>query len=161
MSNDLAHRRFLTSDAMILIAATAIGFAESRDLTDDLLELSLMATICLLVSWSIACLLIRLRYPRPPLGRLVNQPGASACLSGGVPSAFLHILAFWDRPRFMGYLAGSAFLSGFAVAAVWLVQMIGRELEPEAGWVDRLGVALGLGWVAIFLYFCLPYLLTW
>jgi hypothetical protein len=145
---------------MILIAATAFGFAESRVPSSDRFERGLVTLISLLMWTSVACLLLRLRQPRPPLGRLINQPGTSACLTAAIASGLLHLLALSSPTRFVSHLIGSAFLGGFAVLAVWVVQKFGGDLEPESGWVDRLGVALGFGWVALFGFFCFPFFVS-
>ena len=101
-------RRFGVADGLILVAATAIGLAASRAITPD--ELTLQATweagldppqggwsllfivqfACILIdvavipslaAWTIACLALRLRGPRPPWRRLARRPGMVACLA--------------------------------------------------------------------------------
>jgi hypothetical protein len=38
---------------------------------------------------------------------------------------------------------------GFAVAVAWATLALVGRWEPEASWVDRLGRALGAGWIAM------------
>ena len=37
---------------------------------------------------------------------------------------------------------------GYAVGAVWLVLALSRRWRPEKSWIDRLGRALGVAWIA-------------
>jgi hypothetical protein len=54
----------------------------------------------------------------------------------------------------LGPLFGARFspllLSG-AVAVAWLALAVTGRWHPERSWIDRLGRALGLGWLVIFL----------
>ena len=94
-----ADRKFTLLDAVILLAATAIGLAGVREYFDMLFTQSfrlpsggwtpgailghiprvLEILFPLLVAWTPAVLVLRLRRPRPVLRRLFLQPGASAC----------------------------------------------------------------------------------
>lgn len=162
-------RPFRMSDAMILIAATAIGFAEARGLLVDhdasrlptmyLAALSLATT--LLPAWSIAFLVIRLRRPRPSLVLLWRQPGAIACLMSAIPTVFLHLLYLLLKvpgmaadgpllPYLISFMAG-----GFSVSAAWSVQKPDHGWNSEPGWIDRGGIVLGSLWVFFFGLFCL------
>ena len=49
------------------------------DVTGSIVTLSFTSLECLLVSWTLAFLIMRLRKPHPPLRRLVGQPGKVAC----------------------------------------------------------------------------------
>ncbi|WZO98151.1 hypothetical protein EP7_005207 [Isosphaeraceae bacterium EP7] len=76
-----------------------------------------------LASWSVGLLLIRLRGPRPPMHRLMRQPGAVACMSA--TAATVVVLAWstyrsfaelgWTLPRPAGESAGG--LGGWLLAA--------------------------------------------
>lgn len=100
-------RRFTISDALILVAATAIGLSQVRGILGDLgwfnwsqwkLEqhdytLKLFAVaVPILTAWTVAFLLLRLLRPRPGLRRLVRQPGMAACYAVLIP--LLLILAY-------------------------------------------------------------------
>ena len=92
-----SNRRFLISDGMILIAATAVGIALTRAILPGfeefssgaggapnmsryfLIEYALNSIVPTLVSMTIVVLLLRLRQPRPRLRRVFLQPGAAAC----------------------------------------------------------------------------------
>ncbi len=96
-------RRFLLSDAVVLVAATAAGLAAVRPyyagLVDYagppysimpstcLLEWCMTGWVCLLVAapmaifWTLAILGLRLRRPRERWRRLLRQPGLVACLA--------------------------------------------------------------------------------
>lgn len=56
-------------------------------------------------------------------------------------------------------VAGFATPCGYAVAAVWLVLAISGRWRPEESWIDRLGRALGVTWIAITILAALP--LNW
>jgi hypothetical protein len=90
------HRRISVLDAMILTAATAIGLTIARSYSLELLRndlppyppitrglvtawMYILATLPVPALWSLAILALRLRHPRPPLRRLVRQPGVVAC----------------------------------------------------------------------------------
>jgi hypothetical protein len=81
---------------MVLIAATAIGFAIARAYSLEILDYELgpypvlpwilltiwtwiLATLPIPVMWSIAVFLLHLRRPRPRLRALADQPGFAAC----------------------------------------------------------------------------------
>jgi hypothetical protein len=86
--------KFTIFDAMIVVAATAMGFALLRSLlTEGFLfrqESVITRTVYIaqcanqlvfpfLTAWTFAFLVMRLRQPRPPLRRLARQPGMAAC----------------------------------------------------------------------------------
>lgn len=81
-------RQFFLSDAMILVAASAISFVILRSPLSRAFEREpgwaywLAAVLCGLVSWTPALLLLRLRSPRPLLRLLTRQPGFAATLAG-------------------------------------------------------------------------------
>jgi hypothetical protein len=106
-----ARRTFSLLDAMVLIAATAIGLGGLRGWVELGAELGeSVATIAhpeagwspwgwaiyqgygllgevllpFCCSWTLALLALRLRGPRPRLRRLARQPGAMACYSAAV-----------------------------------------------------------------------------
>src|SRR4051812_38827323 len=100
-------RKFTVADSLILVGATAVGLAASRAITpgeltfqvvwesatnppqgawsfrfiaQSVAELSTVAVIPSLATWTVACLLLRLTRSRPPWRRLSRQPGGMACL---------------------------------------------------------------------------------
>jgi hypothetical protein len=89
-------RRCTLLDVMVLVAATATGFAIARTYSLELLANQLthypllprilltiwsylVAVLPLPVMWSIGLFVLSLRRPRPLLRRLVRQPGFVAC----------------------------------------------------------------------------------
>jgi hypothetical protein len=89
-------RRFSVLDGMFLVAASAIGFAVMRSYSLEVLHNNLtpypalpralltawayaIATMPIPAVWAVVLFACRLRRPRPPWRRLVNQPGFVAC----------------------------------------------------------------------------------
>ncbi len=191
-------RCFRISDALALVAATALGLAgcrlyfspsdigwgnlwHSRD-SSVLVNLwmavmgAIPAASMLLLSWTTAVLLLRLRTPRPRRRRLWCQPGFLACVAA--------VFVFAWKCIGIGILladvllsAGPAGLSGTdyetlgselvlmllssqypfappatvgkAVLLVWLVTWASGRCRAERSWVDRCGRFLGAVWVCI------------
>ena len=102
--NSRRRRDFHILDAIVLIAATAVGLAGYIAVQRYLqregpappggydrlpFEISLRFRVhdfcrgfpCLLLAWGFAVLLLRLRTPRPRLRRMFRAPGAAACLA--------------------------------------------------------------------------------
>jgi hypothetical protein len=102
-------RRFTMMDAMLLVAATAIGLGLVREFDRDftsfirdtyyqgwesqfgkavgmILRVIALTLPCAL-AWTVATLALRLRPPRPPWRRLMRQPGFVACLAAPLPAA--------------------------------------------------------------------------
>jgi hypothetical protein len=81
-------RRFSISDAMLLIAASAVSFVIVRAFVIGSLSREpgwshyLAMVLGGLISWTPATLFLRLRRPRPTLRRLARQPGFAASLAG-------------------------------------------------------------------------------
>lgn len=177
---ETAHcRAFRLSDAMILLAGTALALAGGSHFLPLLADI--FGQLCreaaahggdLPNNWSVfwaathdslrnavwygfqvagafllgltpAFLVIRLRRPRPPLRTLVRQPGMMAALA-------IVFGLFWGTGGLLWLLPGKvdAFTAaptaaGGAVAVSWIVLALARSWKPEAGWVDRIGRALG------------------
>ncbi len=161
-------------DAMILVAGVAVGLALNRDdpkLWDRLSSLPetwayswlwflLAKSFALgLVPISLAYLVIRLRRPRPPLRRLILQPGTAACAAVVIVTA-LDVVAwsiYWrgDPARLTRIIHRYWNLYGdrpaLAVAVTWLGLWLSRRWRPEPGWIDRLGQAIGMMWIVLLL----------
>ncbi len=163
-----SHRPFNIGDAMILIAALAVGLALARygpgewmgagsfwsyrihKFVADPLALVMVAV-------AMAIIPIRLRRPRPRWLRIMSQPGmAAAC---AVAIAFVCAALAWSSHAISsptGWLTNQPFarfwrinsgLIGNAVAGSWLALAIGGRWRPEPSWIDRLGRALGCFWL--------------
>lgn len=161
-------RPFTLLDGMVVIASTAVGFGGIAFLGKVLVDLSapltldlwrlFLASLPMLASWSVACVALRLRQPRPPFHELMLQPGTVACtcalsylLISSVP---LVVLSCMGKNQFL-LLATLPFLLGqvgSAVTCVWLVQVLGKRWRPEASWLDRWGRLLGVSWILWTIY---------
>jgi hypothetical protein len=98
----------------------------------------------LLFSWSFAVLLLRLLPPRPPPRLLARQPGFWACVAAVATVVVAHwIEAAMRRPCVLPVaIPGS-------VAIAWLALAVCRRWAAEKSWLDRLGRAIGLAWLAL------------
>jgi hypothetical protein len=121
----------------------------------------------LLAVSSVTLLGLRLRRPRPPLYLLAREPGTVACAVASVVMvpACLAILAWhyqavgslraaWNRAATdlqPEYLSGLTFLIGVAVMVTWFVMKARRRWLAAAGWLDRLGRLVGVGWILMIL----------
>jgi hypothetical protein len=186
-------RRFGVADGLILVAATAVGLAARRWLAPDLTlqqfseyvtkppdgrrsltfilqltaELSSFAVIPGLVTWTLACLLLRLRRPRPPWRRLSRQPGTLACLIAtvaiGLSAAFgaLGWVTADQGGGSLGWLVGQNIAvsprTGAAVFWCWVTMALRGRWRPEPTWLDRLCRLLGFAWLAMALVFTYAY----
>jgi hypothetical protein len=193
------NRRFQMTDAIFLVAATACGLAgcrfvmwSTRSGWDDillaakgerLLEASRIMALALipiesimLLSWTMAILLLRLRTARPRRQALFCQPGFLACVAAvfvfackGAEAVLDHAADIWKAgpdmfhqsrnvPSF-DYILSYILLCLFnfssrlqvdiseAIVLIWLVVWAGGRCRPEPSWIDRSGRALGAIWV--------------
>jgi hypothetical protein len=164
---DVPSRRFTLADAMIVVAATAIGlggFIASQDIDGrprmpTAVSEYVRLTSFQFVIWSWAIVIMRLCPPRPALWRVGRQPGFVACLAVGVFS-----LTRWcyEIPEYIGHLDNVKLISFInlfvlaswpffvcpAIIVAWLTLALGGNWRPEASWIDRLGRALGIVWLA-------------
>ena len=87
--------------------------------------------------------LLRLRSPRPPLGHLVRQAGFVTCVAA--PVGYLVTLDF----QIVGNLIfPPSWFLGLALLLLWRVLGI-SPWRTEPSWVDRLGRAIGWGWIVV------------
>jgi hypothetical protein len=189
-------RRFTLVDAMILVAATAIGcawmpwisqltegevswsnffekvdlFRSSDNASWTLSDVPILAvagiyfaylTAPLFMAWTLALIPIRVIGPRPRWRRLARQPGMMAACAAGLALVFqglmipLVMLIIPQRlwPNLLELLEAGMPLPllfiGLAVSTSWMTLLVGRRWRAEASWVDRLGRALGVGWIAL------------
>lgn len=160
-------RPLTLSDAMALVAATAIGLGLSRALQSAQYPgCPHFVTIELpqLFVWTITLYALRLRRPCPPRERRLNQPGAVACAVVTLLLPLLGVVAALSRGAVVllkyygwkgpgGYpppgllcVLGAA-IAGTAVTGAWLGLAISGRRRPEPGWLDRTGRVLGTGWI--------------
>ena len=192
-------RRFQITDAIVLVAATGCGLAGCRfwmwssniDLesfrpgeNEPLLEAIWSIALGLvpiesimLLCWTMAILLLRLRPARPRRRHLWCQPGFLACVAaifvfawkGAGASLYIagQVLtanpAKLSRITFGQIVHDLAFMLisfpldtqadvGAAILLIWLVTWAGGRCRPEPSWVDRSGRVLGAIWVCTTLF---------
>jgi hypothetical protein len=189
-------RRFTLFDAMVLIAATAVGFVPMRYLytevfansgpadwtQESIYELAMVVNILIapiVIAWSAALSILRMRHPRPRLWRVCRQPGMTACLAILVATFFFVtkdtiLLGFMHfgqglALRDLAEIASSPYhwftcvvSIESSVLAVWIVLWLGRVGRREPSWIDRTGRALGVycivcgilcGWAGLLAYY--------
>jgi hypothetical protein len=108
---------------------------------------------------------IRLTPPRPSWMRLTRQPGAVACMVGsvalileiGTAALFYHFVnttytsynGVWSYVLGLDGMRRVASRVSFAVGAAWFLLVIGGRWRAEPSWIDRVGRAVGIFWVAL------------
>ncbi|HEV3163064.1 MAG TPA: hypothetical protein VGZ22_03405, partial [Isosphaeraceae bacterium] len=108
-----------------------------------------------LAAWTPALLLLRLRKPRPRLGRIARQPGAVAC---AVATTAMTIVALWILALWAAGVSGRVLhasvlfvnysqLVGFAVVGGWASLALGGRWRQEPSWIDRAGKLAGAAWI--------------
>jgi hypothetical protein len=167
-------RKFTLSDAMVLVAATAVGFwliratemyfsveptGKLRYL--EVAERGASAMTPFLATWTPAWLVLGLRRPRPRWRVLARRPGAVACVAatlmlGFETASYLATTAVvpdavWKglvpfRNQLLPYILPRRVAP--AVAGAWLVLALGGRWRPDPSWLDRSGAALGIAWIA-------------
>jgi hypothetical protein len=176
-------RTFTLLDAIVLVAATAAGFAWVRSGWDfetfegpkDWLGAVREMLAPLLMTWTVAVVVLRLFPPRPRLRRLALQPGAAACgsviLTFAMESLRYFVWAFAGRRGIPWHLfqnggglgrelCDNAFNGGSyhcQVAAVWGLLLLSRRCRPEPSWIDRVGRVIGLIWILLAVWFWSEY----
>lgn len=143
---------------------SAIGEGSIRAVLGALLE-RLPELNPLLVVYAPTLVFLRLRKPRPSCRRLAVQPGFAACCAivlVYVTGGCLHTLGQVLSPSYGHPIATKVHslvwvwnvlythqvIAGYAVASVWLMLLLGGRWRPEPSWLDRMGRALGLCFIA-------------
>jgi hypothetical protein len=88
--------------------------------------------------------LVRLRHPRPPFREVIRQSGLVACLV-----VIVGVLVAAD----LWWIAGVNVAIPVAMTAAMVLPWPLYGLFPwrtEASWIDRLGRAVGWGWIIVF-----------
>jgi hypothetical protein len=162
-------RRFTTLDGMVLIAASAPGLSFTMRLGDDwigclrciepgllldehhsiliwpemarLLASTFRILMPYMVFWSFAVFALRWRRPCPALGDLARQPGVWAC---GTSVLTLFAWNCFTRDGAFPY----PFIVPASVLLAWLGLVLSRRWRSEASWIDRVGRAIGVCWLA-------------
>jgi hypothetical protein len=145
----------LLADAFTRLCGTALGHHSGplanwpsfwkaiHDHLRNTLWYGFQFVFALLLGFTPAFLVLRLRKPRPPLRALLGQPGTVAVLAVVFGlfwvTGFIHILF----PDWIDSLTGPAVTVGGTVAVAWCILAISRQWDAEPGWVDRMGRLLG------------------
>jgi hypothetical protein len=190
---DLPRRRFTLADVMVLVAATAPGLILLRVAVDlDLFHLYPNPTAppgrnflqylstsggCILSGLTLAVLVLSLHRPRGHLREIIGGPGFVACAAVAaasvLPIAGFVIGVMWNNglgslrvPLYFGNLfAGLTHYAGAMIIGAWIALALVGRWRPGPTWSDRLGCVLGIGWICIYifseLYFIIQPLLVW
>jgi hypothetical protein len=172
-------RRFTLIDAMILIAATALGLAldlwmRRKPVFSRVPHTAWLSSLyyalepwlstggCVALFWTLAVLPLRLRKPRPTRRRLWRQPGVIACSAAGL-AALLSVVSSipeglgppnlgedWSFWYGLAVAATASGANGPAIAVAWTVLTLSGAWRAEASWIDRLGRGLGVIWFLLF-----------
>jgi hypothetical protein len=176
-------RPFGLADVMIVIIALALGLAIARPALvliadavrsdplwrfrtlDGAVSLGRMLNNVLLnflLFLLPACLILRLKRPRPPLRSMISQPGFAACAAPLAVLVFLPLSLL--APSGLGQQIIEIAAQVLVIAAVplaWVFLIATRRWDPEPSWIDRLGRILGALWMvcvpAHFVLIHLPY----
>jgi hypothetical protein len=173
----IARRRITLLDLLVLIAATAVGLVllrvsmkgmEARPVArySGALAASYITTIqtytsCLMAPWSLALLGLNLRQPRASFRRIARGPGFVACVTAtaGVALYLTVCLAQYSRGKLAFGPAAVSRITGtfhnqaaLMVAGGWLALALGSRWRAETSWPGRGGLALGVGWIGLFLF---------
>lgn len=170
----MSHRRFRISDGLVLVLATAVGFAWMRALNQEQFDGLSLANLRTVSGWtflgwaccplasalSLGLLVLRLRSPKPRWRRLTRQPGFVACLFGAgsaVLSGIVWLLILTSLLQLHPHnspedVFGPFWLgAGGATLGAWIVMLLGGTGRPEKSWLDRSGRVMGGFWLGLLL----------
>ena len=165
-------RRFRISDAMILVAAIAIGLAWHREGTPEALTFRKTASsplffrlsneirelmICLTLGWAI----LRLRRPRPHLRRMLRSPGSAIGFAaliglgmGLIEWIGLAIFRYMPRDMYWNFFITSSRLTttmtapaGPMALGTLVALLVTGVQRPRRGALEWIGVAIGVGFI--------------
>jgi hypothetical protein len=116
--------------------------------SESIKHLALLSLCPLLLGLMVAQPLLRLRRPRPPLEQVFRQSGFVTCMIGNalVLTLFLLIGDWW----FSDTALSLELTRGVIALLIWPI----LGLPPwriERTWIDRLGRAVGWGWIVAML----------
>jgi hypothetical protein len=172
-------RKFTLVDAMILIAATGAALVPIRYLLPFIANLdsaqkptfvniwfdaALVSATAkpLVIAWSTALCILRLRKPRPSIRRVFRQPGMAACTAIVVSFLFessKELIWFYHQvlvgiPEDFNSLSFDYLyrlhhnVSGGPILIAWTMLYLSRIWRPEGSWMDRAGRILGAYYLA-------------
>jgi len=165
-------RRFTLLDAMVLVAATAVGIAAAVEFAESarrsfggmpprnlLARYWFDAVSPLLTAWALTLIVLALRPPRARFRRLLSRPGVVVCMASAGAAVLVAIRVTimvccmtvkgrgdqWIRMFWWNLIPAVA----SAVAMAWLLILLGGRWRRSADWIDAAGRALGLAWFAL------------
>lgn len=164
-------RRLTLADGVILIAATATGFAIAR-ITQGVYpgivtvpgdEVSMFSKVLISTYWAslmvmLALIPLRLMPPRPRFRWIRRQPGFIACLSVafGIAHTGLYVAVQrfkqpipWANIDILSLIVSPSI--GSLILSAWLVLAVSGGWRPERSWIDRAGRLLGTAWIVRYL----------
>ena len=173
MIGDSRSRRLSLLDAMILIGATAVGFACARPAVSAVhsfyaflnpdprwlwFQTGATYSVVFLTIWSLTLLALATRGKPGELRRALQLPGTAACaismfallcvLLTKMLWAILHkSIAF--HPASWADVASWGPQMGIAVAAAWLVLAACGRCQRPSDWLQWVGSGVGIGWVVL------------
>jgi hypothetical protein len=166
-------RRMTLFDVMILVAATAAGFATARaclNVMPGLRPAFAVRMTAVFVALALTLTLIPLRLRRPRPRRVGRDPGTVARCAVALALAFILIemASHLSQPvpvraraephyrviNLVFYLLRLDLYSP-AVAGAWLALALSGRWRPARDWLDRAGRVLGVCWVIS------PFLAAW
>jgi hypothetical protein len=167
-------RRFTLVDAMILIAAAAIGLASARSMpllrpSSSLPRANLQRALSTVtygssiafptvMAFTVATLALRSRRPRPRLRKILREPGAVGCTAATF-SLLLTLIMLTPTSIFVAGNSPSIGMwlvdvwiqaprvTGSVVASVWFVQALSGRWRAGREWIDRLGRVVASCWL--------------
>ncbi len=179
MRPDLQHRRFMLTDALILVAATAVGFALARPALlivrqqsspwpahtplfrfEFLSIRAFLVASSALIALSIAQLVLCMLRPRPSTRRLIRQPGFVLCVAGLLGAVVMTCNEIAQNTLFPNtfvnaYSRCMCFVLPYSVGpfvlGAWLPFLLRGRPCPLPTWTDRLAWTLGVAWVVLML----------
>jgi hypothetical protein len=110
-------------------------------LVDDVL-IQLLSSLS--VAFMVGQPLLRLRHPRPEPRLLIRQSGFVACMMS--IAAALTAFAIVGMDWFSEFVLSLSLIRVVALLLLWIVLGL-PPWRPEASWIDRLGRAVGWGWI--------------
>jgi hypothetical protein len=141
----------------------ALSGSPTRGIVARALELVLAAVMAVYLIAPVTGLLtlsllpLRLMSPRPRRRRLARQPGFTATCAASIAFVFVgvglaRVVADMSYPRSTGLAEivelWGTLLAGVAVLVSWVCLLISGRWRAEPSWIDRLGRAMGVFWIA-------------
>lgn len=166
-------RKFLLSDAILLVAATAVGVALFRPYQRVMTPVRWSPLLgapgftgwinglwsCLVLAspfaavWTLAILILRLRHPCPRWSRLLRQPGLVACLAAALVLAYrlLGFATLWVRVHGQSYLAiwFVRLRSSQYVRMQWPWHNLLFDIDHFLNTMGMMGLAVACGWMLL------------